>query len=172
MSKKSWILTVAGVLILGGGGYGACALATGPDASDGEGVVGGVVMEPGDAPDDDVVPGETLPYGLDAGSSMDVPDEAPPGQDLPEAEAEETVECGEGTCAPGEACCYPVGTCYPADCEDCCDQLVRRDPPEPPPERVDTATGPDDEPGLAEPPRRGGPTPLPEPPRPNEAPAP
>lgn len=133
MTRNQWLMTLVGVLILGGGGYGACAMSGGTESD-----VAGVQIDPGDMPGAGVVTGEGPQVEMpDAGRALpELPvGEEPPNQiDDPAVQAatETAQSCSENRpCPVGERCCFPAGTCVPADCTDCCDGLMNApgDPP-------------------------------------------
>lgn len=173
MNRYRWIPMVAAALILGAVTYGACATTVDEGS---EGVVGGVQVDP-TLPSDrsGVMPWQEMRLHLDAGpprEGTDPGEEQLPPDDPSVNPAPETaldlchgVECGEG-----EICCHTTGTCYPAECFDCCD-VVTDGLPGVDPAAVGTHTGPNDAPAFGgPPPPRTMPSTMPEPdgPRPNE----
>lgn len=163
MENKSWIFTLAVVLALGGGGYGACAAVT--DGGVGEALTAEVPTDPSI-----VIPGQDDPLYLpDAGAglavevpefevdvplgpevefeeelTMDVPEDgvdmpADPQDDYDYADVASRT-CGMEVCDEGERCCQPTGGCYPIDCQDCCHAMV--DPPGADPVLVPDEPGP------------------------------
>jgi hypothetical protein len=157
MERRRWIITVAAILLLGGGGYGACAL--GADEVGGQGTYakGGVDAGTPVPPDMPEVP---MP-GIETPGYPEHPGMQPPEGELPEVPVEENTpptdfghaqiiptgageQCGSigQTCPAGEACCYPTGHCYPADCQDCCAAILH--PPGEPPRITPGGPGPDE----------------------------
>jgi hypothetical protein len=144
MTRKQWLLLTAGAIVLGGGGFGACALST---TADGE--AAGLHVSSHDVPAT-VDPGGDPEIRMpDAGPRFDgvpVPDEdVPPNARHDALELADTARaCGESRpCPVGQRCCYPVATCVPADCIGCCEALMNPpveaprvipDGPPPPPE--------------------------------------
>jgi hypothetical protein len=114
MGRKTWLILVVAILLLGGGGYGACVAATGSDEA--------LTM-----PDPVTDPPGHDPVAIpDAGRlAVEAPVPGTPAIPGVGVEAPEgfvgAARCGENTCAEGERCCYPSGTCYPIECQDCCD---------------------------------------------------
>jgi hypothetical protein len=124
MDRKTWLIIVVAILLLGGGGYGACVAMT--DGGGDELSLDPATDPPGNEPI--LMPDGGHPE-VEA-PEMGTPDM--PGDDpqMPE-EFAGARQCGENTCAEGERCCHPTGTCYPIECQDCCE--AERDPPTPDP---------------------------------------
>ncbi len=148
MENRTWILTLAVVFALGGGGYGACAVVT--DGGIGEALTAEVPDDPSI-----VIPGQEDPLYLPDGGdglvvvvpefevdvpqdpavefedgelTMDVPEDgvdvpANPQNDYDYADIASRT-CGMELCDEGERCCQPTGICFPVDCQDCCHATI------------------------------------------------
>ena len=100
---------ILATLLAVGAGYGACVMSV-DDADESEQELG--TTDP------------LLDAGVDAMPLPNVPPELPEVNDEPEIPTDVPegvlVQCGDGACAPGQACCSTNHECVDPDCDGCC----------------------------------------------------